>query len=91
MAVWFRTRISQVRVLANLYISCMYNEMSYTTSITWTLTSPTRNGIRFIKKIYYDCELKQRFDRDSLSLPRTLSKLFLIKLTDLLYTTSELK
>lgn len=35
---------------------------------------PSRNGIGFIKKIYYDCELKQRFDRDSVSLPRTLSK-----------------
>lgn len=52
----------------------MYYGMSYTTSFTWTLTGPTQNGIGFIKKIYYDFELKQSFDRDNVSLPRTLSK-----------------
>lgn len=52
----------------------MYYELSYITSITWTLTGPTQNGIGFIKKIYYDCELKQSLDRDSVSLPKTLSK-----------------
>lgn len=52
----------------------MYNEMSYTTSITWILTGLTQDGISCIKKIYYDCELKQSLYRDNVSLPRTLSK-----------------
>lgn len=52
----------------------MYYEMSYTTSITWTLTGSTQNGIGFIKKTYYDCELKQSLDRDRVSLPKTVSK-----------------